>query len=147
MTQFHSLFTLPSYYAIVFLFYFILMFNDNCFSYCAMALCIGSVNWLSRMKQQSINQSIANTNIYVKDKKVITDCMQQAFSIVDNLVRGYPKTSSSPQQRFSTMRVSGKPLMDLWPGFADILSMFIANTDLWIGFCDTVWPNLAFSCC
>jgi len=33
-----------------------------------MALCIGSVNWLSRMKQQSINQSIANTNIYVKDK-------------------------------------------------------------------------------
>jgi len=40
-TQCHSLFTLISYYAIVFS--FILMFTDNWSPYCAMALCIALV--------------------------------------------------------------------------------------------------------
>jgi len=40
-TQCHSLFTLITYYGI--LFSFIIMFTDNWFTYCAMALCIISI--------------------------------------------------------------------------------------------------------
>jgi len=45
----HSLFKPISYSAIVFS--FILIFTDNRFSYCAIALCIVSAYWLSHMKQ------------------------------------------------------------------------------------------------
>ena len=112
-----------------------------------LVLLIGWVVWKNNQSiNQSINQSRTLTSTWKTNRSSLIACNKHS-SIVDNLVRGYPKISSSPQQRFSTMRVSGKPLMDLWPGFADILSLFIANTDLWIRFCDTVLPNLFFSCC
>jgi len=60
----HYLFTLISYFAIVFS--FILMFTDDWCPYCTMAFCIVSVFWLSPMKQQ-IN--------YLG----ITECRQQGF--------------------------------------------------------------------
>jgi len=41
MTQCHPLFTLISYYVI--LFSFTLLFTDNWFIYCAIALCVTSV--------------------------------------------------------------------------------------------------------
>jgi len=50
VTQWHS-FTLISCYAIVFS--FILMFTDNWFRFCMMALCIVSVYLLNHMKQLS----------------------------------------------------------------------------------------------
>jgi len=49
VTQWHFLLKLISYFAIVFL--FVLMFTDNRFPYCSMALPIASLSWLSHIKQ------------------------------------------------------------------------------------------------
>jgi len=49
VTQYHSLFTLISYYALVFS--FALMFTDGWFTWCVIAFRIASAYLLSHMKQ------------------------------------------------------------------------------------------------